>query len=51
MPLAENFQPFRDTAAAEVRPAREHHACRFAAGMGIDDLDWLHFARKPACSC
>ena len=40
--FTENLQPFGHRALAQVRTAGNDNACRFAAGVGINDGDLFH---------
>ena len=43
MLFAEDLQLLRHRAATKVRPPTDNDASRFAARVGIDDLDAFHF--------
>ena len=48
VPVAEDGQPLGHRPVAQVRPARDHHAGRLAAGVRIDHLDALELrCRHP----
>jgi hypothetical protein len=46
MLLLEHHHAIGERTASQNRTTREHQACRFAAGMGVEDLDTLHSGRR-----